>query len=138
MSDFAKKTENVLTKMYWDTFGREYTLRIDEIAPPERYVTTYRGEPGIYIEQWIVSKDGVEEELRLDVAYSEIEYRNPMLHNMKLERMCKENNCRALYLCGFVLPQEKFDEYVERFGLAEQEDEDEDELADLADFECGD
>lgn len=42
-----------MDKIYYDQFTNEYTTEKDIIAPPERYLTTFRGDNN-YAERWKV------------------------------------------------------------------------------------
>ena len=108
----------MINTMYYDAFSNEYTLEIDPYAPPERYVATHCGPHGIYIEKWRVKKDG-RTDLFLEIAFDASEYYDSIYHEEKVKLMCEENGCELIELCDFTLPHEKFDQYVERFGLDE-------------------
>ena len=104
--------------MYYDSFAEEYVLKPDPYAPPERYVMTVRGTPGIYIDHWGGEHNGISG-CALDIAYATDEYYSEV-HDMRYRSMCEEHGFKATHLRYFTLPEEKFDEYVERFGLDEE------------------
>lgn len=94
--------------IYYDSFAQEYVLEKEVTAPPERYIPTckYKGENGVYIENW-KDADG----RCLSIAYSSDEYYTPM-HDAKYEYVCKQNAFHPQRLKSFVIPEEKFDQYI--------------------------
>lgn len=105
----------MINKMFYDSFANEYVLEQDPYAPPERYVVTVRGIPGIYIEHWCGEQNGVSG-YELDITYSPDEYYSEV-HNMKYRSICEEQGFKAKNLRYFTLPEEEFDKYAEQFGL---------------------
>ena len=108
----------MITAMYYDTFTEEYTLTKDPIAPPERYLPATRGSRGIYIESWLGTVEGIEEECCLSIAYHEDQYYSNVHDWIMIDRF-KDQHFTPKCLRYFVIPEDKFDEYVERFGLKE-------------------
>ena len=101
--------------MFFDSFKQEYTTETDEYAPPERYVRTLRGKPGVYVDVWSGEKDGnPNSEMRIE--YTEEEYYSD-IHNKRFFEKSKEINFKPKILSCFILPEAKFDEYVKRFEL---------------------
>lgn len=103
-------------RIYYDNFANEYVDKISLYAPPERYVPTYKNNVNGYIEVWDVD-DGSGIKKRLDIAYLPDEYYDSVIHAGTIEYQCEKNNCKLVGLHGFYIPPDKFDEYVERFGL---------------------
>ena len=104
---------NMITKMYFDLFAERYVLEKDPNAPPERYMETVRGVPGVYIDHWVDDKG-----LCLDIAYTSDEYYSEE-HDRRYRAMCEEQGFKATRLRYFTLPEEKFDEYLLRFHIDE-------------------
>ena len=111
----------MIDKMYYDAFTEEYVLEPDPTAPPERYVETIRGGLGVYVDRWAGECDG-QPGYALDIAYTTEEYYSDV-HDLRYQEMCEAQNFKATRLICFVLPEEKFDEYVERFGLEQGGDD---------------
>lgn len=109
-----------MKKMFYDTFLNSYVAEKETIAPPERYIETYRGSKGIYVESWWVKNKDIhsaDKPLCLNVAYPAEEYYDEKAHDSTLEYMCNRDSVTPIRLRYFVLPEEKFDEYAERFGI---------------------
>ena len=102
----------MITKMYYDAFTNEYTLNINEYAPPERYYLTFRGKD-YYTDHW-EGDDG----RCLDISYTIEEYYTEE-HDRRYRSMCEEYDFHPIRLRYFTLPAIKFDEYVERFKVEE-------------------
>ena len=105
-----------LDKIYYDSFEDSYVLTKDVIAPPERYIPTYKGENGIYIESWEVNDH---KNCCMNIAFNENNYYDTNNHYAILRNMMEKNHCKLTRLRYFVIPEHKFDEYVEYFNLEE-------------------
>lgn len=108
----------MINKMFYDAFTEEYTLKINEYSPPERYVLTLKGPAGVYVDHWEGEHNGVPG-YALDIAYASDEYYSEE-HDRRFYEMCKEQGFKATHLRYFTLPEEKFNEYVKRFKVEEQ------------------
>lgn len=104
-----------ITKMYYDAFANEYTLEREEIAPPERYLETLRGDD-IYIEKWSIGNG-----LFIDVAYSQYDVDNWYVNKIRHSQEQK-HNCILSHMMRWTIPAVKFDEYVKRFGLEDNDE----------------
>lgn len=112
----------MLNKIYYDSFTNEYCLPSEEdfgIAPPERYIPTYRGsDDKTYIENWLVNvHPELDEDLRLSIAFSKDEYYDKKMHSCILSEQEQKHNCRLIMLKYWIIPDDKFDEYCHRFDL---------------------
>ena len=107
----------MLTKIYYDSFTNEYCLPSEEdfgVAPPERYLATYKGYDNCYIETWDVSSDHGD---RLEIAYTADDYADKSIV-AEIQRAMEENyHCKLRSLLRWCIPAEKFDEYCKRFHL---------------------
>ena len=105
----------MIEKMYYDDFTNTYVITKDPYAAPERYVETFRGSPGVYIDHWGGEKDG-QPGHALSVAYTSDEYYSDE-HAARFRLMCDQHHFKPTHYRYFTLPAEKFDEYVKRFHL---------------------
>jgi hypothetical protein len=99
--------------IFYDWFANEYTTEREIIAPPERYLLTYRGVNNTnYIESYI------EEDTKecLDFAYSTTE-RDLKIVEEKRKYFLKENGFFISQMRHWTIPADLFDKYVERFDL---------------------
>lgn len=103
----------MITEMFYDCFADTYTAERDPYAPPERYLVAHRGPKGTYIDHWSARRG--DDKITINVEYSTDEYYNDEIHTQKLREACNKNDCKLIILREFTLPEEKFDEYVERF-----------------------
>lgn len=112
----------MLNSMYYDNFANEYTTEKDPFAPPERYLPTYRGD-GNYVEKWKVRNPNniAAVNLYLDVAYSPLDIEYHMV-NKRRYSLAEENHVELVRMVRRTIPADKFDEYVERFGLEKEND----------------
>lgn len=108
----------MINKIYFDTFAREYVGEKDrdQIAPPERYIATYRSGFDAFIEHWVVS-DAVGS--RLDIAYSRDDYYDKKAHMRIYNAMVEEHHCKPSYLLSYSVPDDLFDDYLKRFNIEE-------------------
>lgn len=103
--------------IYFDTFGDTYVLQKEPNAPPERYITIYKGALDFYTESWYVKVDGKGEDLCLDFAFDEEEYDNICFHDSVLKTKCEKNNCTLSRLRYIVMPPVAFNQVL---GYAER------------------
>lgn len=103
--------------IYFDTFGDTYVLQKEPNAPPERYITIYKGALDFYTESWAVKVDGKSGDLRLDFAFDEEEYDNIYFYNSILKTKCEKNNCTLSHLVYIVMPPIAFNQVL---GYAER------------------
>ena len=94
--------------IYFDTFGDTYVLQKEPNAPPERYITLYKGAMNFYTESWAVKVDGKGEDLRLSIAFDEEEYDNIHFHDSMLKTQCEKNNCTLSHLVYIAMPPAAF------------------------------
>lgn len=94
--------------IYFDTFGDTYVLQKEPNAPPERYITLYKGAMNFYTESWAVKVDGKGEDLRLSIAFDEEEYDNIHFHDSMLKTKCEKNNCTLSHLVYIAMPPAAF------------------------------
>lgn len=99
--------------MYYDDFANEYTLDKEPTAPPERYLETLRGNDN-YIEKWSIGNG-----LFIDVAYSQYAVDNRYVNRIRHFQE-QTHNCLLSTMVSWTIPDKKFDEYVERFGLSDE------------------
>ena len=106
------------TVMYFDVRRNEYVGEKEPYTAPECYIAAFRGSKGIYIDTWNgTCEDKPGQKCRLDIAYPAEEYYDNQQHELKEKFMFEENKFTPTSLAYFTLPEEKFDEYVERFGI---------------------
>lgn len=102
--------------MYYDRFRNEYTLDKDMLAPPERYLSAYKGKQH-YVETYCI---GIKQ---LQVAYTEDDLKHDRV-NLIRYAAAKDHNFpiteAMLFRC--VIPAEKYEEYYNMF-CKEVEDE---------------
>ena len=98
--------------IYFDMFDDTYVLQKEPNAPPERYITIYKGALDFYAESWYVKVDGKGEDLCLDFAFDEEEYDNIYFHNSVLKTKCERNNCTLLRLRYIVMPPVAFNQIL--------------------------
>lgn len=106
------------TVMYFDVRRNEYVGEKEPCAAPEFYIPVFRGPKGIYIDTWNVTReDKPGKKFLLGIAYLAEEYYDSLHHDAKEKFMFEKNKFTPTSLAYFTLPEDKFDEYVERFGV---------------------
>lgn len=108
----------MLDKIYYDTFKNEYCLPTENdfgVAPPERYIATYRGyDPELYIEYWAVESDKGD---KLAIAIPKTDYRKTDIHDQILQAQEVNHNCKLRRLLYWTIPPKEFDDFCKRFDL---------------------
>lgn len=90
--------------IYFDMFDETFVLQKEPNAPPERYITLYKGTMNFYTESWYVKG----EDLCLDITFDEEEYDNIDFHNSILKTKCEKNNCTLSRLKYVIMPETAF------------------------------
>lgn len=89
------------TQLYFDNFTGEVTRKIDEIAPPERYIRVHCGND-VFIEKWYVGGNEF-----IDVAYTPFDRKNGFDYLRR--RATEENyNVRLLYMTDWTVTKEHY------------------------------
>lgn len=89
------------TQLYYDNFTGEVTRKIDEIAPPERYIRVHCGS-GVFIEKWFVGDDRY-----LDIAYTSFDRKNGFVYSIR-RVMEEKHNVRLLYMTDWTVTKEHY------------------------------
>lgn len=97
--------------IYYDRFADTYCLTTETIAPPERYLPTYRGvDDSIYIETY--ENDGY----RLDIAYSKESRKNGLVNHIRFSEAERHGfNLNSAELIRWIIPNDLYDKYVEEY-----------------------
>lgn len=104
-------------KIYYDSFTNEYCSEedLETIAPPERYLPTFRGDE-VYVE--VYEAEG----LRLDIAYTEFDIQEGMVNRVRFAVARRHGfPLNIANMVRWTIPSKKFDEYYKRF-IARGED----------------
>lgn len=109
--------------IYYDNFANTYCLTTDVIAPPERYLPTYRGtDDKIYIETY--ERCGI----RLNISYSKEDRKFNLVNRIRYSVAEKNNfNINSATLIKWVIPCDLYDKYVEDYCLETKMEESENE-----------
>lgn len=101
-----------IRKMYYDNFTNEYVKEMDQFAPPERYLSTYRGNE-IYIETFEDYQGQ-----RLDIAYDDFDVKHHLVSRTRFAVSEKYGfMLMSARMIKRTIPAELFDKYAERFGI---------------------
>lgn len=97
------------TQLYYDNFTGEVTRKIDEIAPPERYIRVHCGND-MFIEKWSVGDNRF-----IDVAYTPFDRKEGFVYSIR-KAMEEKHNVRLSYMTDWTVTEEhykKMEEAVE-------------------------
>lgn len=90
-----------MTQLYYDNFEDEVVTKIDEIAPPERYIRVHCGSD-VFIEKWFVGNNKY-----LDITYTQFDRKNGLVYSIR--RTIEENhNIHLQYITDWTVTAEHY------------------------------
>lgn len=99
--------------IFYDWFSNEYTTEREIIAPPERYILTFRGNNDTDFVESYIEKDT---EKCCYIAYSAAE-RDAEIVEPKRQYFFEKYGFSNPRMRHWTIPADLFDKYVERFDL---------------------
>lgn len=90
-----------MTQLYYDSFADEVVTKIDEFAPPERYIRVHCGSD-IFIEKWFVGNDKY-----LDIAYTPVDRKDGF--DCSIRRIAeRSHNVQLQYITDWTVTEEHY------------------------------
>lgn len=96
-----------MTQLYYDNFTDEVVAKIDEMAPPERFIKIHCGND-VFIEKWCVGGNK-----RINVAYTQFDRKQGFVDSIR-KTVAENHNVRLLYITDWTVTTEHYKKMKER------------------------